>query len=137
MKNKKTIRLTESALREIIKESIRNVWTNPEEEEREYAENAKILFWLNPENNQITIDGKTDKENDELIPFFIFPILRTYKLGFDITDIDWDFDILYPQEKQKRIELMTRFGNVINKFRDDNYLQIEKLIRNKIPCKTY
>ena len=64
MKNKKTIRLTESALREIIKESIRNVWTNPEEEEREYAENAKILFWLNPENNQITIDGKTDKEND-------------------------------------------------------------------------
>ena len=109
MKNKKTIRLTESALREIIKESIRNVWTNPEEEEREYAENAKILFWINPENNQITIDGKTDKENDELIPFFIFPILRIYKLGFDITDIDWDFDILYPQEKQKRIELMTRF----------------------------
>ena len=134
MKKRKTIRLTESTLKHIIKEYLEKIWDEPTDRdlELEYAEKGKLLFWLDPENIQIIMDGKQDRKNDELIPLFIYPELTKHKIGFDIDDINWKFGI-DPAQTDLMKSLNDQFRKIVYKFIDDNYIQLEQLMYKKVP----
>ncbi len=134
MKKRKKIRLTESTLKHIIKEYLEKIWYEPTDRdlELEYAEKGKLLFWFDPENTQIIMDGKQDRENDELIPLFIYPELTKYKIGFTINDISWEFEVDSSQTDLIK-RLNDQFGDIVDKFVDDNYTQLEQLMYKKVP----
>lgn len=137
MKKKKTIIITESTLKKIIKEAFNSRY-NPrfyktrreiEEEESEYSERSKVWFYFDPETKQIAAEGREDKENDELIGFIVKPVLQEYKDGFRIADIRWYFELTYPYIEQ--------FSEVIDTLVYDNREEIEKIIADEAPCGIY
>lgn len=134
MKKRKTIRLTESTLKHIIREYLEKIWYEPTDRdlELECAEKSKLLFWFDPENTQIIMDGKQDRENDELIPLFIYPELTKYKIGYTINDISWAFDV-EPSQTDLIERLNNQFGDIVDKFVDDNYTQLEQLMYKSVP----
>ena len=143
---KKLIRLTESDLHNIVKESVNRILKEHDDDDPDYgplgdaeyyathdfaadaARECSIWYWIDPSTNNIMNEDDAD---DSCIDFRILP--KFYDCGdcYEIEDIDFEF---YGNNSD---ELYRRFGQIVSDFIDKNYDALCNEIKKDSPYAIY
>ena len=138
---KKIIRLTESDLHRIIKNSVKRVLREHDADDPDYGQfgdyydsmyykndvehECSTMYWIDPTTGKIMDDGE---EYDCCVDFCFVPeLFQADEYGYGIDGMDFEFNT--GNEEQDKA-LRERFRDIIYKYMDENFDTICKQIRD-------